>query len=157
MDEKECTKCKKTKPLNEFHTERSGPRTGKPTSWCKACSSEHSKKYYAENTEKAKEAHKKWASKNRYKIKLHKIKSTFGLEPHEYEAMPKVCVICGSTEKLCVDHSHRSGRIRGLLCQRCNRGLGDFRDDPTLLLRASDYLFGFATPEIFSQTYEKVK
>lgn len=37
---------------------------------------------------------------------------------------------------------------------KCNKGLGFFRDDPTLLLRASDYILGFANPDIFEMTYE---
>ena len=79
------------------------------------------------------------------------------ITPEQYEAMPQVCVICGGTERLRVDHSHRTGRVRGLLCDPCNKGLGFFRDDPTLLLRASDYLLGVAKPDIFEATYEPVE
>ena len=43
-----------------------------------------------------------------------------------------------------------------MLCAPCNKGLGHFRDDPTLLLRASDYLFGVAKPDIFEATYERM-
>ena len=54
------------------------------------------------------------------------------------------CVICGAEEKLVVDHDHKTGKIRGLLCNHCNRGLGHFRDDPTLLEFAAQYLFASA-------------
>jgi hypothetical protein len=50
------------------------------------------------------------------------------------------CVICGSEEKLVVDHDHKTGEIRGMLCNHCNRGLGHFRDDPDLLEYARIYL-----------------
>lgn len=50
------------------------------------------------------------------------------------------CVICGSAEKLVVDHDHATGHIRGMLCNHCNRGLGHFRDDPMLLEFARVYL-----------------
>jgi hypothetical protein len=50
------------------------------------------------------------------------------------------CIICGSDEKLVVDHCHKTGEVRGMLCNHCNRGLGHFRDDPMLLEFAQVYL-----------------
>lgn len=53
------------------------------------------------------------------------------------------CAICGAfpTERsLAVDHDHDTGRIRGLLCMRCNTGIGHFEDSIPLLEAAIDYL-----------------
>lgn len=51
------------------------------------------------------------------------------------------CPICGRAgEKQQVDHCHNGGGPRGLLCGRCNRGLGMFLDSPSLLARAVVYL-----------------
>lgn len=54
-----------------------------------------------------------------------------------------LCAICGGTNKdrrLHVDHDHKTGIIRGLLCFNCNTGLGKFVDDPALLRAATKYL-----------------
>jgi hypothetical protein len=56
----------------------------------------------------------------------------------------KDCVIFGSKEKLVVDHDHKNNKIRGMLCNHCNRGLGHFRDDPMLLEFAAQYLYASA-------------
>ena len=50
------------------------------------------------------------------------------------------CAICGETEPQHLDHDHETGAIRQLLCQRCNQGLGLFRDDPSFLRAAADYV-----------------
>ena len=53
------------------------------------------------------------------------------------------CAICGKAEKLHVDHCHTTSKIRGLLCGRCNRGIGSFKDSITSLLNAARYLQPF--------------
>ena len=57
------------------------------------------------------------------------------------------CAICGSItpnrknrQNFCVDHDHKTGKIRGLLCEKCNRGIGMLQDDPVILQQAIDYL-----------------
>jgi hypothetical protein len=50
------------------------------------------------------------------------------------------CAICGAPEPEHLDHDHLTGRIRALLCQRCNQGLGLLRDDPSVLRAAADYV-----------------
>ena len=62
-----------------------------------------------------------------------------------------VCAICGTSEpgkgrtRMCVDHCHRTGKVRGLLCGSCNRSIGQLGDDPDILQRAADYLLGAVT------------
>lgn len=53
------------------------------------------------------------------------------------------CYICKQPSKgkrLAVDHDHKSGLVRGLLCMKCNRALGKFRDDTQLVVNAADYV-----------------
>lgn len=51
-----------------------------------------------------------------------------------------VCALCRVTEAKHVDHDHRTGRVRGILCFNCNRGLGYFQDSEKLLFYAIEYL-----------------
>lgn len=79
----------------------------------------------------------------------------FGITPEQYEEMldaqGRVCAICSRPEKvidprngrikaLAVDHDHDSGAVRGLLCQNCNKGIGNLGDDPERLMAAAAYL-----------------
>lgn len=75
----------------------------------------------------------------------------YRITPDEYDALYEEqngeCAICGTTQcadarefPLHVDHNHRTDEVRGLLCDLCNRGIGNFNDDPELLRSAADYL-----------------
>jgi len=78
-----------------------------------------------------------------------KITSRYGLKLFEYQELLHkqhgVCAICQKGQgdrRLAVDHEHVTGKVRGLLCSRCNRSIGAFEDNQTLLLRAAAYLGG---------------
>lgn len=51
-----------------------------------------------------------------------------------------VCAICSQPSKLCVDHDHRTEKVRGLICQKCNRSLGGFNDSEQVIASALEYL-----------------
>jgi hypothetical protein len=82
-------------------------------------------------------------------IKLRYMKARYGLTPEQYEAMVKdqdnLCAICklpprGRWGRLHVDHCHKTGVVRGLLCFRCNAMLGHAEDNPIVLQAVIDYL-----------------
>lgn len=75
-------------------------------------------------------------NKPSYKREAHGLN---GPESHAFKA-GKVCEICGSAEALRVDHCHRQGRLRGVLCHRCNTGLGMLGDDVERMRAAIAYL-----------------
>ena len=70
--------------------------------------------------------------------------SVYGLSQEAYEALLErsggLCEICQERDWKHLDHCHDSGVVRGLLCQQCNVGLGNFQDRVALLNRASQYL-----------------
>lgn len=98
---------------------------------------------------------RKWRESNPLNSKNTALKKVFGIGIKEYismyEAQDGRCAICGNeglfydkglgrTKTLAVDHCHDTGKIRGLLCSRCNRGLGMFNDSIELLEKAVKYL-----------------
>ena len=72
--------------------------------------------------------------------------SRYGITVDDFKAMLTAqggtCAICGDApeRRLHVDHDHRTGQVRGLLCTGCNKGIGCFRDDPDRLRGAIRYL-----------------
>lgn len=75
------------------------------------------------------------------------LKNRYGITSEEYGWMLSfqagVCAVCKTDEagkSLAVDHCHKTGRVRGLLCRRCNMALGAFHDDADRIRRAAAYL-----------------
>lgn len=91
----------------------------------------------------------KWSDERRkeYHRQAH-LKQFYKMTIAEYDEILSwqsgVCCICGNTnpsgKRLAVDHDHKTGQIRNLLCSSCNKGLGLFKDDPTLLENAMLYI-----------------
>ena len=114
-----CTKCKTEKPASvEYFPLHNKKRNGLD-SWCRECRA----------------TYRSGINRGMFRDVI----SDAALK--ELKASVTQCVICGSQEKLVVDHDHKTGNIRGLLCNHCNRGLGHFRDDPMILEFAAQYLY----------------
>jgi hypothetical protein len=143
---KTCTICKETKPLREFSLSRKATETRNAVhrSQCKTCSSARAMQWFADNPERQYESRR-----------AHNLRTFYGMTVEEFDAMLAAqaggCAICGKDEPaahgrtgkkflLSVDHDHATGRVRGLLCQRCNRAIGMLDDDPDLLQKAISYL-----------------
>jgi hypothetical protein len=95
-------------------------------------------------TEK-KPQHDAWWKAYRLKRPNRHVKYRYGISEAQWDVMYQAqggrCAICATAAKrMDVDHDHSTGAVRALLCQKCNRGLGQFNDDASLLVQASAYL-----------------
>jgi hypothetical protein len=94
----------------------------------------------------------------RAKRRSDRLKAKYGLTTEEYivklETQGGVCAICRrvSRKPLDVDHCHRTGAVRGLLCGPCNNGIGKLSDDPDRLRSAISYLESYLVVEAHSDT-----
>jgi hypothetical protein len=112
------------------------------------------KEWVKKNREKVNESNRKrynsLSSEEKKKRNRKQQISLYGLTVEQYDAMlieqNYVCAICNKSEKsstkgvLFIDHDHKTGKVRGLLCDTCNRGLGYFYDNKSLLRNAVEYL-----------------
>jgi len=112
-------------------------------------------KWRLENKEKYLQSAVRYRKTHPDRVKNYKLKTNYGISKCEYDQLlcdqNGKCAICGNEEiavhnitkkkqSLAVDHCHKTKKIRGLLCQDCNRGLGKFHDDTLRLEKAIEYL-----------------
>jgi hypothetical protein len=160
---KTCRICGSSKELTEFH-KATGMRDGYRGE-CKECSRAIRRDYYLRNRKSSIERVKKWRQDNpeRYRAyrrqyrELHgerkrradrngHLKRKYGLSIDDFEFLVHAqggrCAICGKRDgtELHVDHDHKTGRVRGLLCGSCNRAMGLFHEDPNRFRSAELYL-----------------
>jgi hypothetical protein len=143
--EKYCAHCKTTKPLNMFHKSKNKP-FGRHDQ-CKECrklmnQTPHSRQVVLE-------ARKRYYQKHKKTIRSKDLFKRFGITLDDYNRILKEqndsCKICSThleafKKGLHVDHCHKTGKVRGILCTNCNTGLGMFKDNPELLTLAISYL-----------------
>ena len=90
---------------------------------------------------------REWRKKNEHRVRDREYRKRFGISLEDYQAMLDqqggCCAICFKKPKrrrLNVDHCHKTGVVRGLLCDICNAVLGLLEDSPEVLTRAASYL-----------------
>jgi hypothetical protein len=133
-----CKICLEEKPISSFPI-RKTHRPGKPVSQCTACKVNLNRIYRETNKEKRELTERR-----------SKLKHTYGITIEQYDRMFVLqggkCAICfnkkpgGRTKRFFIDHCHKTQKIRGLLCMRCNTGLGLFLDNSEFLFNAISYL-----------------
>lgn len=123
------------KPLEEFPLAK---KRGQLHTHCKSCKNAKLRAYMRAQTPEVR----------KQKMRQHRLQSKYGITTADYDRMclqqKGLCVICSTKpeQPLVVDHCHISGKVRGLLCGRCNTGLGHFLDEPKSLIQAILYVGG---------------
>lgn len=129
-----CSKCKKEKSKSEFGKKKYN--TDGLNHYCKKCENDRSKERYKDQ-------------QYREKVKYGQIRRNYDLTKDEYlklfEDQNYECKICGSsviplTKHAHVDHCHRTNIVRGILCAKCNRLLGEVYDDVEHLNKMVQYI-----------------
>jgi hypothetical protein len=139
---KKCTVCKESKSLDCFYNYKA-TKDGKSYR-CKDCDDVARKKWRDNNPSRSKESVRGRNLKHKYGITLEEYKKMF-------KEQGECCLICRTTENtvsgdrfskisFAVDHDHSSGKVRGILCNQCNRALGMFKDRKDILESAIKYL-----------------
>lgn len=133
--------------------------------WCAACSNKRSTLWKKENKDKVKAQRNEWNKQNPEKVKSYRkkvepeqirqyiIKREYNLSWEEYQKLyvefKGLCGICAKPLSLIktnsehtahIDHDHLTGKVRGILCRSCNRGIGYLNDSPERLQKAATYL-----------------
>ncbi len=131
---KSCSKCGRFRPLSEF------PRQG-------------GKRYKQRHRAQCKDCYNaalRNSPKKSARVRRANLRRYYGFSPEQYDAMlaeqGHQCLICGVSPehsmkgRLYVDHDHKTGKVRGLLCGLCNSGIGKLGDSIARLRAAADYL-----------------
>ena len=132
-----CSKCKEDKDLNSFSPNKH-TKDGKQ-SYCKPCRVILNQQY-DKRTNKEKSSYQK----------IIKLKSKYDLTPEQKQTQidyqNNQCAICqlelsdNISSDIHIDHNHETKKLRGILCSKCNMGIGMFKDNPIYLQAAIDYL-----------------
>lgn len=155
---KVCNRCKLQKPLDRFNNH---PNTkDRLTGICKDCINFHLRlRYAADDTyrKKRQEKVKRWSLNNPEKQRVkqrrnyttergrkYNRKFCYGLTESDYAILLKIqketCAVCERKIRLVVDHDHKTNKVRGLLCYRCNVLVGLFENSDIIKHKISQYL-----------------
>lgn len=146
---KSCCYCKLSKPLSEFH--RQAKAVDGHQNRCKLCAIALARKWQTDHKDRVNKKNAEWKRKNPKKVSfmMHRdrLRRFYGMSVDEYHLAVQggVCAICEQPSpnktRLAVDHDHKTGQIRGLLCSLCNHALGQVERVLNWTKRAEFYLW----------------
>jgi len=148
---KKCKSCGENKAVAEFYTR--GPNNT-PRLDCKSCCNSRAYEWRKRNSERDSENRRAWRVANPRTTKGHSMKHKYGITPDDFDLMMEaqggLCAICGiaSEPPLHIDHCHKTGAVRGLLCGPCNRMIGMAKENPSILDAGADYVRRSCEPQL---------
>jgi hypothetical protein len=151
METKICTCCAVELPIESFNANPTKSKPFRKRSRCKGCDKKVQSLYKKSNKEVLKIKALSYQRKNPDKRKDYKLRWRYGASLEIYEKLlveqGGLCAICKTNnpvnkhkKRFCIDHNHSTGKIRGLLCDNCNKGIGCLKDSKDLVLSALEYL-----------------
>ena len=144
---KTCSNCGEVRPKEVFYRDKN--KADGCSSWCKECTKEINAQWYTENREKAKVSRTKWHKDNKEIVRNRKLILRYGITLDQYNDLfskqKGCCAICEEhqdtfSRALAVDHCHKTGKVRGLLCVNCNSALGKLKENIQKIIKAAEYL-----------------
>jgi hypothetical protein len=135
-----CARCKQVKAVSDFVKNKNAKNGLSP--YCKGCGRQQGKEKYGKPNQKKSSL-------------IWRLKRNFGLTLEEYEAMRArqndLCAICQRPEgvigprstkimSLSIDHDHKTGKVRELLCHHCNNAIARMQDNHEWMIRAAQYI-----------------
>ena len=144
---KRCPKCCKDKSLNEYSKDKS--KADGLCFYCKVCCSKYAKEWRTRDIEASRLKEKEWRNNNRDKVRESRYKWRYGISRSDknqlLESQGNKCATCSRTTPGGIghwhtDHDHKTGKVRGILCNRCNLVLGNVEDSEELLMNLCSYL-----------------
>ena len=147
---KTCRECRTSKPFAEFPLQPGGRDGRHPL--CKPCRATQERRRYDRQRDAILAQMRADPSRKR-RTRWRTLRRKYGLSRHDYETLVvgqrACCAICDlRVARLVVDHDHRTGHVRGLLCASCNIALGQLADDPERCVSAAGYLRATVGPPV---------
>ena len=154
MRRRRCTDCNKLKPPRDFY--KVGGKGGeRPRGECKACCLAKNQDWRNRHHARVRAREEEYRVQNKHLKMSHSLMHKYGIILDDYVQMAEEqdyrCAVCRvkgewqpgkgkKADRLVVDHCHKTGKVRGLLCNPCNHALGQLKDDVHNVVRAANYL-----------------
>ncbi len=129
---KTCRICGEEKYIIEYYDSSSRTRDGLRHE-CKTCVNKKQRGYYIENKEYLDQKNREGYYKRKYKLTLEEIENLKKLANYK-------CEICYQDKPLVIDHCHKTGKIRGILCNQCNQALGSINESIMVAAGLQNYI-----------------